>query len=274
MPNLIPIFLTGLLTGGITCMAVQGGLLATIVANSNPPAGGQNPHVKIIWIILAFVGAKIVSHTLLGFFLGYFGSLFGFSVQFTAGMTMLVSLFMIGIALNMLEVHPFFRYFTVTPPKFLRSLIWKQSKRQDLFAPLVVGALTIFIPCGTTQAMMAQAVGYGNPFIGAAILFAFIVGTAPLFIIIGLAIGVLSETFQSWFTTIAAFLLIGMALVTMYFASTVLGIDTPVQQFLRPALCQITYCEDSYQSSARLLARQAIRLQIHQLFLFTDHRMK
>ena len=30
--NLLTIFLTGLLTGGLTCLAVQGGLLATAVA--------------------------------------------------------------------------------------------------------------------------------------------------------------------------------------------------------------------------------------------------
>ncbi len=30
--NLLAIFLTGLITGGLTCMAVQGGLLAATIA--------------------------------------------------------------------------------------------------------------------------------------------------------------------------------------------------------------------------------------------------
>ncbi len=32
--NLLAIFLTGLITGGLTCMAVQGGLLAATLAQS------------------------------------------------------------------------------------------------------------------------------------------------------------------------------------------------------------------------------------------------
>lgn len=246
MPNLFPIFLTGLLTGGITCMAVQGGLLATVVANISY----KKSLYSVTWVVLAFVGAKIISHTIVGFLLGFFGSLFGFSVYATSLVTIFISFFMIGVGLNMLEVHPIFRHFTITPPKFLRRFIWKESKRQDLFAPFVVGALTVFVPCGTTQAMMAQAIGSGSPLIGAAILFAFTVGTAPLFIILGLTIGVLSKTFQVWFARIAAVLLISMAVINIYFASLVLGIDQPLGQFFHPAVCQIAYCEAASPATA------------------------
>ena len=110
-------------------------------------------------------------------------------------MQILVGIFMLGTALNLLDVHPIFRYFVIQPPKFLTRLVRKQSKsthfakasrvEADMFAPAILGALTIFIPCGTTQAMMALAIGSGSPFLGASVLFAFVLGTSPVFFILG-----------------------------------------------------------------------------------------
>lgn len=79
-------------------------------------------------------------------------------------MQVFVAIFMIGTALNILNVHPIFRYFVIQPPKFLTRLVRNQSKSKSLFAPTLLGAFTVLIPCGTTQAMMALAIGYGNPF--------------------------------------------------------------------------------------------------------------
>jgi len=254
MPNLIVIFLTGFLTGGITCTAVQGGLLATVIANSKLKERSDNSsgtvreekknRLYMIWIVLAFVGAKLASHTILGFFLGLMGEKLQFSVQFTALMLGIASVFMIGMALNMLSVHPFFRRFSITTPRFFRTLLWKQSKRADLVAPIILGALTIFIPCGVTQAMMAQAIVYGKPLTGALILFFFVLGTAPLFILLGLALTTLSETYAKWFSKIAAVLIILTAIWNIYNISTIFGIDRTVGRMIQPVVCQIQYCED------------------------------
>lgn len=65
-------------------------------------------------------------------------------------------IFMVGTALNMLNVHPIFRYFIIPPPRFITRKIRNQSKSQDVFAPALLGAFTVFIPCGATQAMMWQ----------------------------------------------------------------------------------------------------------------------
>jgi sulfite exporter TauE/SafE len=257
MPNLIVIFLTGFLAGGITCAAVQGGLLMAVLANADAtsPANLANPtnriRLRMITIVLMFVGAKLLSHTILGFLLGLMGERLQFSVQFTAIMLGVASVFMIGMGLNMLSIHPFFRRFAVATPRFFRSLIWKQSKRQDLVAPIVLGALTIFIPCGVTQTMMAQAIAYGNPLTGALILFSFILGTAPLFILLGLAVTTLTETYKLWFEKVAAILIIGMALWNFYNVSTIFGLDRSFRQAIRPIACQIIYCDD-YSTSTTL----------------------
>jgi hypothetical protein len=59
------------------------------------------------------------------------------------------------------------------------------SRSQSLFAPALLGFLTILLPCGITQATMAVAVASGNPFSGAAIMFSFILGTSPVFFVLG-----------------------------------------------------------------------------------------
>src|SRR5882724_12111998 len=184
--NLIGIFLTGLITGGLTCMAVQGGLLAATIAQreeerlkeKTKQSGNALP-------IIAFLIAKLVAYTILGFLLGLFGSAFQLSFTAKTIMQVAVAIFMIGTALNILNVHPIFRYFAIQPPKFLTRLVRKQSKRSDLFAPILLGAFTVFIPCGITQAMMALSIASGKPLTGAAILFAFILGTSPVFFLLG-----------------------------------------------------------------------------------------
>lgn len=62
-----------------------------------------------------------------------------------------------------------------------------QSKVQGIFTPAILGFLTVLIPCGVTQAMMVVAVGTGNPTLGAALMFAFVLGTSPVFFTLGVA---------------------------------------------------------------------------------------
>lgn len=214
--NLWAIFLTGLLTGGLTCLAVQGGLLAATIAQreeqklteSVKRTGNALP-------IASFLIAKLAAYTVLGFMLGWLGSLFQLSITVKVIMQFAVAIFMIGTALNILNVHPIFRYFVIQPPKFLTRLVRKQSKRADLFAPVLLGAFTVFIPCGTTQAMMALAIGSGNAFLGATILFAFILGTSPLFFILGYFATKLGDAMHQKFMKFAAIVLLFLALYTM-----------------------------------------------------------
>ena len=60
MSNLWIIFTTGLVAGGVTCLAVQGGLLATAIAERKS---------KILGIV-GFLLAKLFAYSLLGLGLG------------------------------------------------------------------------------------------------------------------------------------------------------------------------------------------------------------
>ncbi len=229
--NLIAIFLTGLITGGLTCLAVQGGLLASTISQREQERlkeGVKHGNAKPI---LYFILAKLVAYTILGFFLGWLGSFFELSVKAQSLLQFAVAIFMIGTALNLLNVHPFFRYFVIQPPKFLTRLVRNQSKSKDAFAPLLLGAFTIFIPCGTTQAMMALSVASGSPWYGAAILFAFVLGTSPLFFLLGYFATKLGDAYQKKFFKVAAVAIIILALYNLKGALVLSGADisTPSQ---------------------------------------------
>jgi len=219
--NLLTIFLTGLLTGGLTCLAVQGGLLATAIAQRHE--GDQEVKPNKALPITAFVIAKLIAYTVVGFILGWLGSFFNLSFTVRVILQILIAIFMIGTALSLLDVHPFFRYFIIQPPRFLTKIVRNKSKSADIFTPALLGLMTIFIPCGTTQAMMALAISTGNAWSGALIMFAFILGTIPLFFILGYSANSLSAKWQKNFYRVAAVLIIGLSLFSINGAISLSG---------------------------------------------------
>jgi sulfite exporter TauE/SafE len=185
-------FITGLTTGGLSCLAVQGGLLASSVAHEvewsvqqRQPKRGRPAPARASRPILLFLGAKLVAYTLLGFLLGWLGSVLQFTPQMRAVLQFAIGVFMIGTALRMFNVHPIFRYFVIEPPSIVTRYIRRTAKDgANIVTPLFLGVLTVLIPCGVTQAMMVVAVGSGSPLLGATIMAAFILGTSPVFFIV------------------------------------------------------------------------------------------
>lgn len=177
MGNIWLAFITGLTTGGISCFAVQGGLLASsFTDNTNKRKS-----------IALFLAAKIFAYTTLGFLLGFLGASLNISPKFQGWLQLFVGIYLLTTAARLLNLHPIFRYFVIQPPKRILTLLKNKAEAKSFFTPIVLGFLTVFIPCGVTQAMMVLAMGTGNPVWGSTIMFAFILGTSPVFFLIGLA---------------------------------------------------------------------------------------
>lgn len=223
--DLITIFFIGLTAGGLGCLALQGGLLATaITARKEADQKDKND----ILPTLSFLISKLIVYALLGFILGFFGQTIFISdslriiLQFGAG------IYMIIVALSLLNVHPLFRHFIIQPPRFLTRLVKNQSKSADMFGPGILGAMTIFVPCGTTLAMEALAISSGSPFKGALILSAFVLGTFPIFLGLGYLTARLSDSFRQTFFKIAAVLIITVGFTTIYNSWNAAGLPTIV----------------------------------------------
>jgi len=228
--NLFIIFLTGLTTGGLSCLAMQGGLLTGVIANQKNQELDQKD-----WLPVAmFLGTKLISYTVLGFLLGWLGSVMTLSLGLRLTFQAFTALFMFATAMNLLNVHPIFRFVVFQPPKFIQKMVRNSSKSQALFAPAILGLMTIFIPCGVTQAMEVLAINSGNPISGALIMFAFVLGTTPLFAILGIATAKLSEGWYSKFTKFAAFILVAMAIYSFNGVMIVMNSPITLQKLVRP----------------------------------------
>jgi sulfite exporter TauE/SafE len=158
---------------------------------------------------------KLFIKLLLGFILGGFGGAIGINQSIQVIMQLVAGLYMIAVALNLLNVHPIFRYAVIQPPKFLTRRVKNASKNKDLFAPALLGAMTIFIPCGTTLAMEALAISSANPFLGASIMAAFILGTTPLFFGVGWLTSVMGDNFRAKFLRLAAIVVIYLGITSV-----------------------------------------------------------
>ncbi|HEX9331985.1 MAG TPA: sulfite exporter TauE/SafE family protein [Anaerolineales bacterium] len=249
--QLIVAFVTGLTTGGLSCLAVQGGLLASSLAHqieqdyvehaaqykTRKKSKVQTPtHSNSALPIVLFLIAKLVAYTLLGALLGWLGSYLTLSPTVRAFLMIAIGVFMVGNALRMFNVHPVFRYFSIEPPKFITRYIRRTAKGTDTFTPIFLGALTVFIPCGVTQAMMAAALGTGSIAMGAALMFAFILGTSPVFFVIAYLTTELGARLEKFFMRFVAAVVLTLGLVTMNGGLNVLGSPLSVQNLTRSLL--------------------------------------
>lgn len=226
--NLLLVAVTGLTAGGLSCLAVQGGLLATVVSQRededidevrqgyvsgaiDAPPLPRHDGKPVLW----FLASKTIAYTLLGAGLGGLGTLIQPSPVARGFFQIFTALFMLATALHLLRVHPIFRYVILQPPAFVTRRIRKEAKSGSAFAPATLGAMTVLLPCGVTQAMMVLAINSGNPAVGAATLFIFTIATAPLFFMLGYFATKLGDIMQSRFAKFAAVAIAAIALLTL-----------------------------------------------------------
>jgi sulfite exporter TauE/SafE len=66
-------------------------------------------------------------------------------------------------------------------------LVRNPARSHAALAPALLGVATVLLPCGVTLSVEALALATGSPWRGAAIMAVFVVGTSPLFAILGYA---------------------------------------------------------------------------------------
>jgi len=213
--NLTAVLLTGLLAGGVSCAAVQGGLLAGLitrqrraaapVAPTTVPATKRTPTHRAVpadravrtatpWRTVgddltpvgAFLAGKLLSHTLLGALLGALGTAVQLSVRAHTALQLVAGVLIIAFGLAQLGV-PGFRRFVIEPPASFARIVLRSTRAQTAFAPALLGLASIFIPCGVTLSVEALALTSGSPTAGAATMAVFVLGTSPLFALLGYA---------------------------------------------------------------------------------------
>lgn len=164
----------GLLAGFSTCAALVGGLVLSLSKSWSK--------YKLVPVISFNLG-RLVFFAIFGALLGYFGSFFRLSITTNIIITVLVSLLMVLLALQMLGVRAF-QKFSLALPKSITGKFSSADKFQGKYLPFILGGLTFFLPCGFTLTTQSLALASGSPQAGALIMGAFALGTfIPLFLI-------------------------------------------------------------------------------------------
>lgn len=173
MEQIFLAFLTGISTGGVSCVATQGALLASIAGK-----------VSDKYTTVKFLASKIVAYTIVGFLLGLLGQKLQISPNVQGFFLIFAGVVTLIAAGQIADIHPIFKRFAIQPPAWLFRSMRAHGKNGSI-APFVLGAFTVLIPCGVTQAMMILSAGTANPVLSALIMFAFTLGTSPYFFTIG-----------------------------------------------------------------------------------------
>lgn len=197
--NLTTVLITGLFAGGVSCAAVQGGLLTGLITRQRSHAtavtpGSGEPRTRNVLAVLGddlapvagFLAGKLIAYTILGALLGALGSIVQLSVGARTWLQIGAGLLIIVFGLAQLGV-PGFRAIVVEPPSSWLTFVRGRARSQEALAPAILGLTTVLIPCGVTLSVETLALASGSAAQGAAIMAVFVLGTSPLFALLGYA---------------------------------------------------------------------------------------
>src|SRR4030042_3109686 len=173
---------------------------------------------------LMFNAGRLLSYGLLGSLPGLLGQQIKISPTLTSLLIVMISIFMLVLALQMLGLKAL-RRFQPTLPKFISHYITNEKKFKSRYMPAALGALTFFIPCGFTVTAQGLALLSGSALQGGLIMLFFALGTAPTLILIGLSsIKFSNRPHLSYqFTKVAGFLILFFALFNINSQLNLLG---------------------------------------------------
>jgi sulfite exporter TauE/SafE/copper chaperone CopZ len=206
-------FLFGLLAGVSSCAALVGGIILSLSKQWLSSYGHSDSVLHKAQPHFLFNLGRVIGYAGFGAILGMIGNFFRLTPIVSAMLVIGVSLIMILLGLQMVGVKAL-RNFQIRLPKFITGQVADESNFQGRFAPILMGALTFFLPCGFTITAQALALASGNSLQGALIMGLFALGTVPGL----LAIGLSSVKFQSNPKTAKQFSLIAGILV-LFFAA-------------------------------------------------------
>lgn len=214
--SLVAFFIFGLIAGVSSCAALVGGLMLTL-------SKGWQSKTEPYFL---FNSGRIISFMIFGAVLGMVGSAFQMSLSTTAILVSVVSLLMVFVGLQMLNV-PFFRSIRLQLPKRLTSYLADETHFAGRFMPAFAGAGTFFLPCGFTLLAQSIALATGNPILSAFMMGAFAFGTLPVLVLMSMGSITFQKnpSFQFVFSTAVATIIIAFGIYTFNSQLLILGVS-------------------------------------------------
>jgi sulfite exporter TauE/SafE len=161
-----------------------------------------------------FLAGKLVSHTLLGALLGALGGAVELSVGARTWLQIGAGLLVIVFGLAQLGV-PGFRRIVIEPPRSWTKIVRNRTRSQAAMAPALLGLTTVLIPCGVTMSVEALALTSGSALAGAMTMAVFVLGTGPLFAILGYAARKAATAWRGRLALVTGLAVLAMGLYTL-----------------------------------------------------------
>ena len=218
-------FVFGLLAGLSTCAALVGGIILSLSQQWQSIYKTGDSTLTRLQPTIIFNLGRLVFFALFGAILGYFGSFFHLSLTTGAVVAIIVSVIMLVLALQMLNVK-WFNFINFSLPKSITSSIADEKNFTGRFMPFIMGGLTFFLPCGFTLTAQSLALASGNILNGALIMFSFALGTFIPLLLIGYssARSQKNPRTAAYFSQVAGILVLLFSLYNISAQLTVLGI--------------------------------------------------
>jgi sulfite exporter TauE/SafE/copper chaperone CopZ len=235
------IFVIGLIAATSSCLAVVGGLLLSVSAKWAEAYHPEQRWQKI-WPLLLFNAGRLAGYFVFGGLVGLLGTALTLSSRMTGVLTLIIAVAMIMIGLNVLRILPK-KYCTFPLPRRMRSWIAALSASHSAAAPLALGALTFFVPCGFTQSVQLLALGSGSFLLGGTIMLAFALGTLPALLGISLVSSLVEGKAARVFLLFSGCVVLLLGFLNLRSGLLLAGVDT--DRFFR-ASAHVSSAQDPY----------------------------
>jgi len=213
-------FLVGLVASVSTCLAVVGGLVLSVSATYAHGGKGWRPQVL-------FHAGRLVGFFVLGGLLGLLGEAMQIGFFGSAVLGALASVVMLVLGVHLLDITKKVRAFTL--PKGVSRFFTELAHKAGVAAPVLLGAVTFFLPCGFTQSMQIVSLSSGSFSTGALTMFVFALGTLPVLALLSFgSLDLAKSKYRGTFFKTAGMLVILFALFNLQNAFVVFGFMSPL----------------------------------------------
>jgi hypothetical protein len=151
---------------------------------------------------------------------------------------------MLILGLNILRLIPK-KYCRIPLPQSFQRRIKSLSSSKSIFAPVLLGALTFFLPCGFTQSTQFIALASGSFLSGGLIMLAFALGTLPALIGISLIGSFAKGSFARMFFPLSGAIVIFLGFLNMQSGLLLTGVD--IQGFIQRTLSHTSQADAQEQ---------------------------
>ncbi len=217
-------FVVGLIASVSTCLAVVGGLLLSLSASYAKSGRKWRPQIF-------FHVGRLVGFFLLGGAIGALGTSFTLGSTGSLILGIIVMLVMIILGINLLDVFHFTKRLQLRMPGGISRILMRREAT-NMFAPLLIGAATFFLPCGFTQSMQVYALSAGGFIAGGLTMLIFALGTLPVLALISSGAARIAQlSWKGIFFKTAGLVVIALAVFNGLGTLAALGIIDPIFNF-------------------------------------------